>query len=108
MKPLRIDLGNDLVGWEYIYGNFVCIRKFDDGDKAYFFHTKWNGYHRRSYSVHVDKEDSGHKYRLNIRVTFKNDQSYEESIWARNRQELFVKARKQIKLMRSALRLLPF
>lgn len=110
-KPQRIDLGRGLTGWEYSMGNVYSTRRFDNGDKVYFFNTEWNGHHRRSYTVHVDgdlKEHINSKYRLSVRVSFADDVMIEESFWGRNRKELFQRARKHFKQLREMLRVLPF
>ena len=118
MKPQRFNLGTSavderpLVGWEYNYPNIGAVRKFDNGDAVYFFHTKWNGYHRRSYTIHVDGPSKSEyvrsKYRLTVRISFKEDKIEEFDAWASTRKEVFQKIRENIKLMRRALRVIPF
>jgi hypothetical protein len=108
-KPYRINPSGNNPGWEYNFGGIGCVRRFDDGSRAYFFDTEWNGVYRRSYVCHVDppKTDVIYKYRLRVIVSFGGDEREEFSVWGCNRREVFSKMRKRIDNMRRALGVIP-
>lgn len=100
----RFNLGEDRIGWEYEIGDLCIVRKFDNGEKVYFFNSK-----TRNYTVYVDKDDCNpSRYTLSIVVILDDGERIEQRIYGKSRKELFKKTRQKISNLRKMVSDLPF
>jgi hypothetical protein len=119
MKKRRINLGKgsdgkELVGWEYELPCDVSVRRFDDGNVAWFYSPRVNGVMWFQVAVHFTpkgryKWTNRDEYRVNISFyQGKNGTDRTEfSGWGKTRREAFTRLREDMNMARRALRKFP-